>query len=213
MKPLPRYSISINPELSVDGENLGIEQVALTNNPAIIIKGMAFKSEVPKKMVFTDNLKYRLAAPALIPDLPIHRKDDDLGEYEVIFTKETILQLREKFMNEKGSIVFNLDHTTQEAPSYILEEWITGPSATDKSFTEYGIELPEGSWFILSQFVDREFFKNEIIAKDRLGYSIEGFLGMQMSNITKQLKEQMSKSLSKKDEFINTMYNLLTNGK
>jgi len=63
-KDLPIYKITIDPEYS-DGEDLGIEQIAFTSNPAIKVKGMAFSQEV--KMLFADDLKYRVTAPAMIP--------------------------------------------------------------------------------------------------------------------------------------------------
>lgn len=181
---LPRYKISVDEIYSEDGEELGITQVAYTSTPAIITKGLAFNIE--RKLVFADELKYRLAAPAMIPDMPIYRYDDEIGEYEVVFTKEVIEKLRADFMAKKAPVQFNLEHDSQQsAPSYILDSWITGPSETDPSFTKYGISVPEGSWFIVSQFTDKEFFKNEILAKDRVGYSIEGFLGLSLSNISK----------------------------
>jgi hypothetical protein len=44
--------------------------------------GMAFNSQV-KPMIFKDNVKYRIVAPALIP-MEIYRKDDEDGkEYYV----------------------------------------------------------------------------------------------------------------------------------
>jgi len=180
---LPRYQISIDDEFSPDGEILGLTQVAYTSTPAIVTRGLAFS--IDKKMVFADELKYRLAAPAMIPDMPIYREDEELGAYEVVFTKETIEKLREKFMLNKGVAAFNIEHNPEDAaPSYILDSWITGPSETDPSFTKYGISVPEGSWFIVSQFIDKEFFKNEIIGKDRIGYSVEGFLGLELSKFT-----------------------------
>lgn len=190
MNKLPRYNISINPELAQDGETLGISMVAYTPTPAIITRGVAFSSELIKQMVFADVLKGRLAAPALIPDQPIYREDDEMGQYEVVFDKAIIEQLRQDFMQNKGKVVFNLDHNeAQGTPSYILDSWITGPSETDASFTKYGISVPEGSWFVVSQFTDMEFFKNEIIDKDRLGYSIEGFLGLALNTIKTKIKQ------------------------
>ncbi len=187
MKPqekLPRYSISLDPQ-DGDSEELGISQVAYVEQPAIITKGLAFN--LTKSMVFTDEFKYRLAAPAMIPDMPIYREDSEMGAYEVVFSKEVIEQLRSDFMKKKEQVQFNLDHNTDlSSPSYILDSWITGPSETDPSFTKYGVEVPEGSWFIVSQFTDKEFFKNEIIGKDRTGYSIEGFLGLSLAKFNKQ---------------------------
>ena len=190
MSKLPRYNISIDPELSQDGEKLGMTQIAYTATPAILTRGIAFNSNLKKEMYFTDSLKYRLAAPILIPDLPIYRQDDEMGEYEVVFTKEVIEMLYQDFMLNKGKAAFNLDHKSDlEAPSFILESWITGPSESDPSFTKYGIEVPEGSVFVVSQFTDKDYFKKEIIEKDRLGYSIEGFLGLTLDKITNKIKQ------------------------
>jgi hypothetical protein len=198
---LPRYEISIDQEHSIDGEKLGITQVAYVEEPAIITKGIAFNVD---KMTFSDNLKLRVAAPALIPNLPIYRFDDEMGEYEVVFTKDMIEQLRQDFMLNKGSVTFNLDHDTkQEAPSYILDSWITQDSETDPSFTKYGIKLPEGSWFVVSQFTDKDYFQKEIIDKDRAAYSIEGFLGLSLS----KLKQKLNKESMEKQEKV-----LLTDG-
>jgi len=187
---LPRYKISIDDEYSTDGEHLGISQIAYTSTPAIITRGIAFNSTIKMDYFFVDELKYRLAAPILIPDLPIYRRDDELGAYEVVFDKETIEALYEDFMLNKGKAVFNLDHNNElEAPSFILESWITGPSETDPSFTKYGINVPEGSVFVVSQFTDKEYFVREIIAKDRLWYANEGFLGLKLNKITNNIKQ------------------------
>jgi len=182
---LPRYQISVNPEDSEEGEELGMTQIAYTSTPAILVKGMAFN--LNKTMVFADELKYRLAAPAMIPDMPIYREDPEMGSYEVVFSREVIEKLRSDFMAKKAQAQFNIEHNSEvEAPSYILDSWITGPYQSDPSFTKYGIKVPEGSWFVVSQFTDKEFFKNEIMAKDRVGYSIEGFLGLSLSKFAKQ---------------------------
>ncbi len=58
-KDLPIYKITIEDEYA-DGENLGIEMIAFTNMPAIKVKGLAFSSE--KKMLFADDVKYRITA-------------------------------------------------------------------------------------------------------------------------------------------------------
>ena len=120
-KDLPIYKITIDPEYS-DGEDLGIEQIAFTSNPAIKIKGMAFKQEY---LVYSDDLKYRITAPAMIP-MEIYRRDDETGEYYVQFTAETIEQIHAKFMQDlKNRDIFNLEHDqAKQVPAYILESWV-----------------------------------------------------------------------------------------
>jgi hypothetical protein len=176
---LPIYKITIDPEYS-DGEDLGIEQIAFTSNPAIKVKGMAF-SNVTKRF-FSDELKYRVTAPAMIP-MEIYRRDDEAGEYYVQFEEETIEQIYVKFMRDlQNRNVFNLEHDpSKEVPAYILEAWIVENPTQDKAFTTYGIEVPKGTLMLTAQITDAEYY-NQLVKDEQLGFSIEGFLGMKLSN-------------------------------
>lgn len=178
-KDLPVYKITIEPEYS-EGEDLGIEQIAFTSNPAIKVKGMAFTQEA--KMLFADDLKYRITAPAMIP-MEIYRRDDSSGEYYVQFTAETIEQIHSKFMKElRNRDIFNLEHdNTETVPAYILESWIVDNPQLDKSFTTFGIEVPKGTLMLTAQITDTEYY-NQLVKDGQVGFSIEGFLGMKLSN-------------------------------
>lgn len=179
LKDLPIYKITIDPEYS-DGEELGIEQIAFTANPAIKVKGMAFNQS--EKLLFADDLKYRITAPAMIP-MEIYRRDDETGEYYVQFTAETIEQIHAKFMQDlKNRDVFNLEHDqSQTVPAYILESWIVENPKEDKSFSTFGIEVPKGTLMLTAQITDKDYY-NELVSKSQVGFSIEGFLGLKMSN-------------------------------
>jgi len=178
-KDLPIYKITIDPEYS-DGEDLGIEQIAFTSNPAIKVKGMAFSHEV--KMLFADDLKYRVTAPAMIP-MEIYRRDDESGEYYVQFTEETIEQIHAKFMQDlKNRDIFNLEHDqAQQVPAYILESWIVDNPKKDKAFSTFGIDVPKGTLMITAQVTDKDYY-NELVKAEQVGFSIEGFLGLKLSN-------------------------------
>lgn len=179
LKDLPVYKITIDPEYS-DGEDLGIEQIAFTSNPAIKIKGMAFKQEY---LVYSDDLKYRITAPAMIP-MEIYRRDDETGEYYVQFTAETIEQIHSKFMSDlKNRDIFNLEHDqNQQVPAYVLECWIVDEPQFDKAFTTFGIEVPKGTLMLTAQITDKEYY-NELVQNNQVGFSIEGFLGLKLSEI------------------------------
>ncbi len=178
-KDLPIYKITIDPEYS-DGEDLGIEQIAFTSNPAIKVKGMAFNQS--NKLMFADNVKYRVTAPAMIP-MEIYRRDDETGEYYVQFTAETIEQIHVKFMQDlKNRDIFNLEHDqSQQVPAFILESWIVDNPKQDKSFTTFGIEVPKGTLMLTAQITDKEYY-NELVKNEQIGFSIEGFLGLKLSN-------------------------------
>jgi len=184
---LPIYKITIDPEYSENGEDLGIEQIAFTSTPAIKVMGMAFNSQV-KPMIFKDNVKYRIVAPALIP-MEIYRKDDEDGkEYYVKFTKEEIEKIHAKFMKDMSNKdLFNLEHDTNETvPAYVLEAWIVDNPTKDKAYSSFGIEVPTGTLMVTAQVTDQEYY-NYLVDNDQVGFSIEGYLGMKLKEVT-QLK-------------------------
>jgi hypothetical protein len=174
---LPIYKITIDPEYS-DGEDLGIEQIAFTSNPAIKVRGLAFENVA--KRFFSDSLKYRVTAPAMIP-MEIYRRDDD-GEYYVQFDEQTIEQIYVKFMKDLSNRnVFNLEHDqSKEVPAYILEAWIVENPTQDKALTTYGIEVPKGTLMLTAQITDVDYY-NQLVKDEQVGFSIEGFLGMKLS--------------------------------
>ena len=178
-KDIPIYKITIDPEYS-DGEELGIEQIAFTSTPAIVTKGMAFDEH--KKLFFSDDLKYRVVAPAMIP-MEIYRNDEDDDEYYVQFTAETIEQIHSKFMQDlTNRNVFNLEHDTDKTvPAYVLEAWIVEDPKKDKAYSSYGIEVPKGTLMVTAQVTDKEYY-NELVKNEQIGFSIEGFLGLKLSN-------------------------------
>ena len=177
-KDIPIYKITIEPEYS-DGEELGIEQIAFTSTPAIVTKGMAFDEH--KKLFFSDDLKYRVVAPAMIP-MEIYRNDEDGDEYYVQFSAETIENIHSKFMMDLSNRnVFNLEHDTDKTvPAYVLEAWIVEDPKKDKAYSSYGIEVPKGTLMVTAQVTDKDYY-NELVKNEQIGFSIEGFLGLKLS--------------------------------
>lgn len=192
-KNIPTYKITIDPAYAENGEDLGIEQIAFTANPAIKVKGMAFSSEA-KPMFFSDELKYRITAPALIP-MDIYRYDDDAKqEYYVQFTKEEIENIHGKFMRDMiNRDLFNLEHDTEKTvPAYVLEAWIVENPKKDKAYSSFGIEVPEGTLMVTAQVTDKEYYA-ELVSEEQIGFSIEGYLGMKLSEQTNKNQINMNK--------------------
>ena len=185
---LPKYKITID-EAYGDGEDLGISQIAFTATPAIKVKGMAFSSN--EKRYFTDDVKMRIAAPALIP-MEIYRCDED-GEYFAEFTVEEIERLTSKFMaNLTNSGKFNLEHKEGDvAPAYILEAWIVNDPTADKAKSTFNIDVPKGTLMIVSQVTDLEYY-NQLVANGQVGFSIEGFLGLKLSEQIEKHKNKFT---------------------
>jgi len=185
---IPIFKVTIDEEYS-DGEILGIEQVAFTSKPAILVKGMAFNSHA-KVMQFADEPKMRIVAPAMIP-MDIYRNDEE-GEYYVQFSEQEIETIYSDFMqNLNNKNLFNLEHDAgQTVPAYILESWIVENPKEDKAFSSYGIDVPKGTLMLTAQITDKDYY-NKLVESGQVGFSIEGFLGLKLS-INKQIKKSMS---------------------
>lgn len=182
-----------------NGEPLGIDVIAFTSRPAIVVKGVAFNADA-KPMYFADEMKYRIAAPAMIP-MEIYRKaDDDMGEHYVKFTEEEIEKIYSRFMqNLTNRDLFNLEHNAdKKVPAYILEAWIVENPKQDKSYSTFGVEVPKGSLFVVSQVTDKEYY-NELVKNGQVGYSVEGFLGLKMNEQVNENKNDMSKKITLPD--------------
>jgi hypothetical protein len=174
---LPLYKITIDEEYS-EGEELGIDMIAFTSKPAVMVKGMAFKAV--ENFFFKDEPKMRIVAPAMIP-MNIYRNDEG-EEYYVQFTEQEIENIYSKFMQDlNNQNLFNLEHTEKKVPAYILEAWIVDNPKEDKSYSTYGIEVPKGTLMLTAQITDKEYYQ-ELVNKDQVGFSIEGFLGLKLSN-------------------------------
>jgi hypothetical protein len=218
LNKLPVYTISIDDEYSENGEDLGINKIAFTSTPAIITKGLAFNEDGVKELYFADKTKYRVVAPIMKP-AQIYRADDS-GEYYVTFTEQVIERMYSKFMkNFSNRQVFNLEHDNQEqVPAYVLESWIVDNPTLDKSLSSYGIEVPKGTVMMSAQFTNKDAY-NEIVENGQFGFSIEGFLGLSLSEIinkeklkNEKMNEQKMSMPAGQYQMGNQVYTVLEDG-
>jgi 5-carboxymethyl-2-hydroxymuconate isomerase len=187
------YKITIDEAYSDGEQDLGWEETAFVKNPAVILKGFAY-SEHSKKLVFKDEPKMRITAPAMIP-MEIYR-NDEAGEYFVEFTEEEIENIFSKFMkNLSNSGKFNIEHNQDnKAEAYILEAWLVDNPKQDKAYSTFGLEVPKGTLMMTAQITNRKLY-DELIKNEQTGFSIEGFMGLKMSEL---------KSIEKQEAFSNT---------
>jgi hypothetical protein len=180
MEGLPTYKITIDEAYNDGTEPLGVDAIAFTSNPAVLVKGVAFKSQA--KSHFADEKKYRITAPAMIP-MDIYRNDDDMGEYYVQFSEVEIDTIFKEFMlNLNNQNLFNLEHEGDKlVPAYILEAWLVDNPKADKAMSTFGISVPKGTLMMTAQVTDTEYY-NKLVEAGQVGFSIEGFLGLKLSN-------------------------------
>jgi hypothetical protein len=152
----------------------GIQAISLVSNPALDRGWVALNKDNFLSLAKIDEEQRVLVGPALIPNKRIPRYDKEKNEeYLVFFSKETIQQAQELFMNGLKGNNSTVEHDKQIEGVSVIETWIK-EDKSDKS-NLYGFsEMPIGSWFIKAKVYNDEVW--EQVRKGELrGFSIEGF--------------------------------------
>lgn len=192
MGKIEKYIATIDEEFVNEEEETGISRISFTATPAIKLKGYAFSEQ--KKMMFSDDKKMRIAAPVLVP-MDIYRgADEDDPEHYISFTKDEIEKIQLKLMEDlRNTDLFNVDHTEEIVPAYLLEVWQVEDPKNDKSFKKYGLSVPEGSLFAVVQVKDKAYYE-QLVESGKTGFSIEGYFGRKLQ-MNEQTKEEINMKL------------------
>ena len=179
---LPVYKIKINTALD---SNEGIDFISLVSSPAIETNFVKLASTNLVRVSF-DKPKQMLYGAILIPDQLIYRSDPKMGEYYVTFSREDIELIVKNIQAQKKTVNINYQHQndSQVKECVVQEIWLTGKK--DKS-QDLGFDLPEGSAMAGTYIGNSKFWAEEVETKNVLGYSIEGWLDMELK---KQIKHK-----------------------
>lgn len=180
-------------EFKLTDEVEGLQAIALVDSPAI---GLNYQAFAPHKFEVINEDKRIVMGAAMIPDLPIYRRDER-GEYYAIFKKETIKSLVQKLFKENKHNVFNEQHNAFKILDgvYIYQSFITD--------AELGISAPsgfenvaDGTWFIAAKVENDEAWakvKEEGILK---GFSVEGVFDLEPYKFKKMNKLNLESVIS-----------------
>lgn len=175
-----------------DEDITGIDAISLVDMPAVEKNFLCFSEEKqPVKMKF-DNSKHIITGVVCLADTPIYRYNERMGEYYVVFSKETIQKMVEKFAKMDLFKSVNLQHDDKQFVDdvYMIESYITNKER-GISPAEFS-DIPDGSW-IASYKIDNESLWDEIINGDKLnGFSLQGMF---------ELEEKFSKQEPKEETF------------
>ena len=188
---LPIYELMISEDMNDDSE---VNFVSLVTAPAIQKYWNAFNEKV--KFTIANEEKRIISGAIMLADTPIFRSDSTHGDYYVIFSKETIFQIVQRYFKKKYQANVNLNHNQEIA----LEDVVMFESfISDK---ERGIspmrgfeDAPDGSWFG-SMKVDNDYAWAEVKAGNVKGFSVEGIFNY-------------SKKPSKEESLMSQIYKIL----
>ena len=187
---LPIYKIKID----MDDETTGLSAVSLVDYPAVERDFLLFDKQ---EMLFkADDEKQIISGIALLADTPIYRRKQH-GEFYVVFEKDTIRQLVEKYSKQGLFYSVNLMH---QSDAFVDSVYLIESLIIDKQRgicpTEFS-DCPDGSWYV-SYYVDNKALWVEIKKGEWFnGFSVE---------ISAHL--EMNKNINKKEFDMNKFFKL-----
>lgn len=177
MKKLPVYKLRINED---DKTRMGVEYVALVDDPAIQIDWIKFSQQKDYHMKLSADKERRLImGPLMVANMPIYRMDAERGEYYVTFDQETIYQIAQKFFRNGFMSQFNIMHDENKKVDgvYIFEAFMVDETRGLKAPKAFE-NISQGSWIATAK-VDNDNVWQEYLATGKLrGFSVEGIFAM-----------------------------------
>lgn len=194
---LPVYKIKID----MNDDITGLTAVSLVDYPAVEKDFLLFDKQ---ELLFkADDDKQIISGIALLADTPIYRRNEH-GEFYVVFEKDTIRQLVEKYSKQGLLNVVNLQH---KADTFVKDVYMIESYLIDKQRGICPVEfqdVKDGSWFV-SYYVEDKQLWNEIKNGDIFnGFSVEisAHLEMNKNNHTDSMSKffKLAKMLLKLGE-------------
>jgi hypothetical protein len=131
-----------------------------------------------------------VVGPAMIPDLPIYRRDET-GEYYVFFDKKTIETIALKFYAKGFQQNANEMHAKAVEGITFFQSWIADESKGIPKMKQFE-DLPDGTWFLGAKVENDETWAK---VKDGTfkGFSVEGMFDMTEIKMRKSADDIIAK--------------------
>lgn len=141
-----------------------------------------FEDQSPKQII---------TAPVMLAETPIARFNPILGEYDVLFSEETIFNMMKKYFIENKINNVNEQHDPTKVVDgvYMIESFIVG----DRAKSELYPNVPRGSWMATFYIKDKEYYE-KLQEENFNGFSLEGmFIEEYEDNMIGKLYDQINK--------------------
>ena len=173
--------------------------ISLVEDPAVESNFVALSKQTKQNFSTVEDGERRMVyGVALRADFPIYRRDYDGYEYNIVFEKEAVRRLSQKFMKEYRQKEWTLNHDWEHAEGLTLtESWLVEDTNFDKA-KALGLEnVSKGSWCIGCLVDDGETWAR-IKDGDFKGFSIEAFCDLEEINLSRQENPMKSETLFEK---------------
>lgn len=167
---LPVFNIVLD---DTDNEFEGLSVVSIVDQPAVCEQLYCFEKEEGKQYIFADetNEKHCITSVALLADCPIYRIDEYGNGYYVVFQKQTIRDLVEKYSKDGYNNLVSFQHNGEIVNDFIMLESYFVDKENGLAPSQF--DVPDGSWIVTYKCTNDETWemvKNELSTG---GYSVE----------------------------------------
>ena len=167
---IPVYLIDID----LDDESTGMGAISFVEDPAIESNFICFDKDSKPMMFKVENeMEHKVTGCAIWCNKQIYRYSPEIGEYYVVFNKETIDKIVHKYAKQGLNNLVDLQHDGEMIEGVVMVEYFI--KDTEKGINPKGFEdIDDGSLFVTYKIEDEKLW-NEIIAPDSefKGFSIE----------------------------------------
>jgi hypothetical protein len=186
----PIYELMISEDLD---DNAEVSYVALVDRPAIQRNWNAFKQNFKFEIVSEE--KRIISGPLMLADSPIYRSDSTHGEYYVVFSKDTIFKIAQKFFKKGYQNNVNLMHDqSQQVDGITMFESFISDKDRGISAMKGFEDAPDGSWFG-SFKVENDDVWAKVKAGQFKGFSVEGIFEYSKAKTKEQELLEMIKEI------------------
>ncbi|MHC4647311.1 MAG: XkdF-like putative serine protease domain-containing protein [Planctomycetota bacterium] len=169
-------------KISVDEIHQGVNKISLVDFPAIEENYYAFSKIEDEVLRFEEIEQQKLAGPLLIPDKYILREHPKTKQrFYVVFTREVIAEIVERFNENLNGRNFNQDHSEDVDGLFMLENWIIEDPDHDKAKYKFNHVLPAGTWYGIVKVKNTDLWLNRVKTGELRGFSVEMLAGLKLA--------------------------------
>jgi hypothetical protein len=182
------YYIDIN-----EDDETGLIRNSFVKDPAVEITRYAFNEKDVKTLTFSEDSKQSFMSVSILADTPIPRGiDQNTGQpYSVIFTKDSIRRIVNKFVENGNINEVSFNHTDEIIEGVVLSEHFI----LEKGRVESPIfkDVPDGSWVTTYYVKDKDLYNKLKTDENFTGFSIEinAFIERAFSKVGLSIEEQI----------------------
>lgn len=180
------YKISID-----ESDILGMSCISLVEDPAVQRQFLTFSEEGAGekllKLSKIDEDKHIITGVVAVADMPILRFNEELGYHYIVFEKDVIEKMIQRYFKNGYSNNVNIEHNGPMIKGMILFESYIKDSTRGINPVEFS-DLTDGSWLVSYKVTDDALWEEIKEGNTLKGFSLEGYFQygdkVKMSNET-----------------------------